>query len=682
MGSACGALALAALLQGCGGGGGGSTASDGSSPSLSLAVGDAGGTGNTDGTGSAARFANPSAIAMDGAGNAYIADAMNHTIRKVTPAGVVTTFAGAAGFNGSDDGPAASARFNTPRGIVRDVAGNLYVADTGNELIRKISPDGTVSTLAGNGAWGSVDGIGTAARFADPVGLAVVGGILYVADWGGNKVRAISLGSAKVLTLGVTFNRPLGLAVGGDGAVYVSDSGSHTIRKVTGDLGNPTVSLLAGTDGTSGESDGNGAGARFAKPAGLAIDGSNNLYVTDMEGMTVRKVTPAGEVSTLAGKAFTFGHADGNGLNVQFNDPAAVAFDATTGNLLVADSANAAIRRIDPGANTTTLAGAVAHAGGTDGQGRAARFTGPSGLAVDPQGNLYVADTYSHTIRKVTPAGEVSTLAGNAGHSGLSDQTGTSALFYNPTSVAVDASGCVLVADKLNHVIRKITPGGVVSTFAGSGLAGSADGTGTAASFKTPTGVALDKAGNLYVADTGNHTIRKITPAGAVSTLAGQVGNTGGINGTGTAARFNEPFGLVVDDSGWVYVAERGNCNIRIISPSGEVTSVLHYVGTTGSADGDADTARFGDIEAIAMDAAGALYVADTSNQTLRKVVRSVVGGTTQWRVTTLAGVPGLIGFMPGSLPGVLATPHGIAVSGRTLYVTTGNGVARIDNLP
>ena len=298
-------------------------------------------------------------------------------------------------------------------------------------------------------------------------------------------------------------------------------SSNNTIRKIT-----PAgvVSTLAGLAGSSGSADGTGSAARFCYPYGVAVDGSGNVYVADTDNYTIRKITPAGVVSTLAGLAGSSGSADGTGSAARFDYPYGVAVDGS-GNVYVADSGNNTIRKITPAGVVSTLAGMAGSSGSADGTGSAARFNYPTGVAVDGSGNVYVADTGNNTIRKITPAGVVSTLAGTAGSSGSADGTGSAARFYYPYGVAVDGSGNVYVADNDNYTIRKITPAGVVSTLAGlAGSSGSADGTGSAARFYYPYGVAVDGSGNVYVADTDNDTIRKITPAGVVSTLAGLAG--------------------------------------------------------------------------------------------------------------------------------------------------------------
>ena len=316
------------------------------------------------------------------------------------------------------------------------------------------------------------------------------------------------------------------------------------------------------------------------------------------------------------------------------------------------------------------------NAGSADGTGAAASFNLPNAVATDGAGNVYVADTFNHTIRKITPAAVVTTLAGTAGVSGSADGTGAAASFYLPIGIATDSAGNVYVADRFNHTIRKITSAGVVSTLAGTaGMVGSADGTGAAASFNNPAGVATDSAGNVYVADRFNHTIRKITPAGLVSTLAGTAGVQGNADGTGAVALFTFPQGVATDGAGNVYVADTNNCTIRKITPAGVVSTLAGTSGQTGTTDGIGAAARFTNPEGVATDGAGNVYVADTDNHTIRKI--TAAGG-----VTTVAGVAGQSAFVPGPLPGGLTFPRGVAVSGTSLYIALTQIVAVVRNLP
>ena len=322
-----------------------------------------------------------------------------------------------------------------------------------------------------------------------------------------------------------------------------------------------TVTTLAGAAGVAGSTDGTGAAARFDHPYGVAVDGNGNVYVADTMNHTIRKVTPAGVVSTFAGTAAVAGTTDGTGAAARFYGPQGVAVDGN-GNVYVADTGNDTIRKVTPAAVVSTLAGSPRVPGSADGTGGAARFNFPASVAADGSGNVYVADTNNQTIRKVTPAAVVSTLAGTAGVLGDYDGTGAAASFTFPLGVAVDGAGNVYVADSGNNTIRKVTPAGVVTTLAGRApIEGWRDGTGDGARFDSPLGVAADGSGNVYVADGMNHAIRKVTPAGVVSTLAGSA--PGSADGTGYAAQFNRPAGVAVDGSGNVYVADTLNNTIR-----------------------------------------------------------------------------------------------------------------------
>ncbi|MGZ3822520.1 MAG: NHL repeat-containing protein, partial [Mucilaginibacter sp.] len=296
------------------------------------------------------------------------------------------------------------------------------------------------------------------------------------------------------------------------GNVYVTDEGNSVIRKIDPAL---NVTTFAGTPNVIGSANGVDTVASFNKPFGIAVDASGNVYVADAGNNQVRAITPAGLVSTFAG---TGAAGTVNGLDTAtFNSPLSVTVDGS-GNVYVADYGNDLIRKISPAGVVSTLAGTGA-AGADNGAGTKATFNLPEGVAVDGSGNVYVADNGNNLIRKITPDGTVSTLAGS-GSAGSANGTGVAASFNSPFGIAVDASGNVYVADAGNNQIRKISPAGVVTTFAGSGIKGAGNATGAAASFNTPSGVAVDAAGNVYVADENNNMIRKITAAGVVTTLA------------------------------------------------------------------------------------------------------------------------------------------------------------------
>lgn len=332
---------------------------------------------------------------------------------------------------------------------------------------------------------------------------------------------------------------------------------------------------LAGST-NSGSANGPGGAAQFKRPSGVAVDGAGNLYVADTANQIVRKITSAGDVTTLAGTAAAFGgFANGTGAAARFNSPSSVAVDVA-GNVYVADTVNQAIRQVTPAGEVTTIAGRLGPAGTNDGPGTVATFNYPYGVAVDAATNVYVADAYNHAIRKVAKVGGewvVTTMAGLPQNSGFADGAGSEARFAFPQSVAVDGAGNVYVSDTSNNTIRKVTPAGVVTTLAGlaSSQGGSADGAGTNAAFRLPKGLAVDGAGNVYVADQDNHALRKLTPAGVVTTIGGNTSITnengrpvgGYADGTGGGARFNGPSGVAVDGAGNLHVADQLNHMIR-----------------------------------------------------------------------------------------------------------------------
>jgi sugar lactone lactonase YvrE len=642
------------------------------------------GYGSADGTNSAARFAFDDGISVDSAGNVYVADEVNDTIRMVTPAGVVTTIAGLAGSPGSADGTNSAARFNNPVSVAVDHAGNVFVSDGNNDTIREMTLVGTnwvVTTIAGlAGLPGSLNGTGSAARF----------------------------------------NTPTDVGVDTNGNVYVADYGNNTIRKVARVGSNWVVTTIAGLAGSSGSTDGTGSAARFNNPDAVAADRAGNLYVTDYGNNTLRMITPAGVVTTIAGLAGSSGSADGSGSAARFNGPEGLDVDSA-GNLYVADGNNNTIREVTlVGTDwmVTTLAGLAGSPGSVDGTNSDARFNNPNDVAVDSAGNLYVADSNNNTVRQVKPVRTdwvVSTLAGLAyGGAGSADGTGSAAQFYYPYSATLDSAGNLYVADSNNDTIRQVTPAGVVTTLAGQvGNAGSGDGSGSDASFNNPADVAVDSAGNLYVADESNHTIRQVTPVGTnwvVTTIAGTPGVHGLVNGAGPTAEFYDPYGVAVDKSNNVYVAETGNAairklalvgttwqvttvsrsfsgptgvavgpdgnlyvadyfsdTIRKVTPAGGVTILAGASGVQGSADGTGSAARFIAPAKVAVDSATNIYVSDTENNTIRKV--TPVGAT--WVVTTLAGVAVNQGYFDGTGSAAQFTgPVGLAVdSAGILYL-------------
>ena len=656
--------------QAGGGLGGGATGSGGATgivgaagqpggAGLSLLAGEIGGPGTADGNGTTARFYFPVAVVTDGAGNLYVADSVNGTIRKIAIAtGAVTTLAGNARQTGTVDGLGAAARFSDLKSIASDGAGNLYVAD-GTAIRQVVMASGAVTTLA--------DDTGAPVEIVGPSGIASDGaGYLYVASTTtpngttDSTIRKISIATGTVTTLAdrtsasIHFDALYDMVSDRAGNLYVADGA--VIEKVV--IATGVVSTFAGTPGLSGSDDGIGAAARLGGYSGMASDGAGNLYFTEGGAHTVRRVVIAtGAVTTLAGTPGQYGSQDGVGAAASFGNPQGIASDGA-GNLYVADVYNNTIRKVvvTTGA-VTTFAGAPGHESNVDGTGAAARFGLPAGAAGDGAGNLYVADRDAATIRKVVIAtGAVTTLAGT-GQPGAADGTGTAAGFSQPNGIATDGAGNLYVAD--SATIRKIVIAtGAVTTLAGSAdqPSGSADGTGTNARFNSAYGIASDGAGNLYLADSGNNTIRKVVIATrAVTTLAGTAGQTGSMDGTGAAASFNFPCDITADGAGNLYVADSSNNTIRkVVIATGAVTTLAGAAGAAGSADGTGAAARFNGPSGITADGAGNLYVAD--GNTIRKIAISSAA------VSTVIGIPGRWGVLLGALPASLNLPRSIAV--------------------
>lgn len=576
----------------------------------------------TEAIGAAARFTNPQGIAFDRAGNAYVADAGLHVIRKISPTGYVTAFVGLSGSAGSADGTGVDARFSHPSGLAFDGTTYLYVADRDNHTIRKVTTGGVVTTLAGTaGTPGTSDGTGLAASFRFPEGLAVgLTGEIYVADTGNHILRRIETGDVVVTIAGIAgaagttdgpvsfalFNQPSGVALA-NGLLYVTDRGNHTVRTV--DASN--VATLAGNPGSNGTDDGSGSAASFDSPQAIAAEPTGELLVADTGNGTVRRVSSLGLVTTVAGLAAELGAIDATGSSARFFVPGGIGVDGA-GTAFTADVRSHTIRRTTMAGVVTTFAGLAGVEGSQDGTGNGARFSYPQDACVDRAGNVYVADTRNSTIRKVTPTGDVTTLAGLAGWPGSSDGNGSAARFEEPTGVAADAGGTLYVVDRSAATIRKVTPLGDVTTFAGvAGSWGSTDGRGSAARFFYPVDLTVDGAGNVYVADTGNATIRKITPAGDVTTLAGLAGSREIVDGSGSAAHFESPIDVAVDGSGNLLVAESNGSVVRLVTPSGLVTTIAGRAWELGSADGTDDHARFNRPLGIAPGPAGTVYVSD-----------------------------------------------------------------------
>ena len=322
---------------------------------------------------------------------------------------------------------------------------------------------------------------------------------------------------------------------------------------------------------------------------------------------------------TVFAGAPTAGSSDGSGTAARFNQPHYLALDAAS-NLFVTDTGNSVIRRITPSGVVSTYGGVAGTSLYVDGVAPLARFVAPMGIAALSTNALLVTEVNSHTLRFITAAREVNTAGGSTGLSGSIDAFLESARFFQPSGIAVDSNQNTYIADTANHTIRKVTLASAVTTIAGTaGQAGTIDGVGNAARFNRPRGLAVDRNNNLYVADTGNHTIRRISPDGNVTTVAGLGGFSGTNDGSGTGARFNAPWGVAVDGGGTVYVADTGNHTIRRISPAGVVTTIGGVAGSAGHAEGNTTRARFASPLGLALDSAGAIYVSVRDNNLIAR---------------------------------------------------------------
>ena len=608
---------------------------------------------------------------MDAVGNIYIADSSVDRIRKVNPDGTITTVAGngSRGFSG-DGGPATSASLRSP-GLAVDAVGNLYIADAYNNRIRKVGLDGIISTVAGsgptgfgNGGFSGDSGPATSALLNLPFDVASdVDGNLYIAD-SNNRIRKVSLDGMISTVAGngnfgfsgdggpatsASLRSPEGMAVDAVGNLYIADSSNLRIRKVNPD---GIITTVAGNGTNSFSGDGGPAtSASMQIISGVAVNRAGDLYIAGTFSHRIRKVSPDGIINTVAGNGqFRFAGDSGPATSASLNlrcCGVGVTVDAA-GNLYIADGDNFRVRRVSPSGIITTVAGnGIRGFSGDGGPATSALLNRPHGVALDAVGNRYIADDSNRRIRKVSPDGIITTVAGN-GTSSFSIRDGelaTTAQIALPSAVAVDAAGNLYIAAN-NNRIRKVSPDGIITTIAGGNgceplledcFLGDG-GPAISASLNSPKGVAVDSAGNLYISDTWNNRIRKVTPDGIINTVAGSgaVGQNNGCfsgdDGPAINALINPGCcggGIAVDALGSLYIADTNSNRIRKVSPDGIITTVAGNGQSGFSGDGGpATNASLNFPEDVAVDAVGNLYIADKSNDRIRKVLATPLSFT------------------------------------------------------
>jgi uncharacterized protein (TIGR03437 family) len=591
------------------------------------------------GPATAASLSSPYSMALDASGNLFVADWGNARIRKVSASGIITTVAGGGTANPGNGGPAASAQLYSPAGIAVDASGDLFFADSYAQVIRKVSAGGIVTTVAGNGTSGfSGDGGPAAsAQLCNPEGVALdAAGDLFIADACNNRIRKVSGGIiATVAGNGApaftgdggpaayaSLYSPQAVAVDTSGNLYIADYGNNRVRRVAA---NGLIATFAGDGGGGFFGDGGPAiAASLNEPEGVAVDAAGNVFIADAYNNRVRKVAVNGVIATVAGNGnFDFSGDGGPAVWASLNQPYGVAVDAA-GDLFLADRSNNRVRKVSANGVIATVAGnGTGISFGDGGQAVLASLDQPCGLAVDASGNLFIADSGNGQIRKVSASGIISTVAGG-GSANLGDGgPATAAQLLLPAGIAVDAFGDLFIADTGDNRIRKVSAGGIISTVAGNGARGfSGDGgPATSAALNQPTGVAVDATGNIFVADAGNNRIRRVSTSGVITTVAGGGAGAPGDGGPATAATLNQPGGIAVDASGNLFIADTTDNRIREVSVHGVITTVAGNGSKGFSGDGGpAASASLWYPQGVAVDAYGNLFLADNGNFRIREV--------------------------------------------------------------
>ncbi len=583
-------------------------------------------------------------VAVDSLGNLYISDRDNHVVVKVSTDGTLATYAGNGlnGFSG-DQGAAVNASLRTPRGLALDRAGNLYIADEFSHRVRRVAADGTITTFAGTGI-ANFTGEGTATSNAvnAPRGLALdAGGNLYIADSANHRVRRVTPAGFMTTIAGTgtgtnsgdggsaaqaALNTPTAVAVDATGNLYIATT--DRVRKVAP---NGAISTLIITVGQFG----------LLVPSGLAVDSQNNLYVSSSQGASsIIRVAPDGTNTRIAGNGSNSGFSGDGGpaLQAQLKNPGGLTIAASNA-IFVADRDNFRVRRIDPDATIRTVAGNGRFQFSGDGERAAgATLSQPTGVAVDAAGNLFVTDFANNRVRKIGTDRIINTVAGSdaLGFSGDGGPA-TQAALSGPQGVAADASG-FSIADKLNNVVRKVDLAGIIRTIAGGGVGiGSNVGDGgpaMRAALRFPYALALDSLGNLYIADQNNDRIRRVAPDGSIATIAGG-GNLTGDGVLAADAALNSPQGVAVDAQNRIYIADTDRGLIRVVE-NGRIRTIAG--GGSATAEGAAAlSARLDAPQGLAFDPSGNLHFAEFNANRIRRIVNG--------NVTTVAGIAGPGGF-------------------------------------